>query len=71
MNVPNPTPARIVLAVAAAGVIGNLCLMLADALAPQTNATARPMAPSSVEAMRGRFPGEPRLNRDTPRWKAL
>ena len=56
------TAARIALAVAAAGVIGNLSFMLADALAPQANTTARPSTPSSVEAARGRFPGEPRLH---------
>ncbi len=63
------TPARIALAIAIAGVGANLYLMLNDALALQVRASARSTTSSSVEALRGRFPGEPKLNSDTQHWK--
>lgn len=70
MNFYNLTPARTVLALAAAGVIGNLCFMLGDALSSQVSASARSSVPSSIEAARGRFPGEPTLYKNTQRRRA-
>lgn len=70
MNFQNFSPARLALLVAAAGVLGNLYFMLGDALASKVGASARSAIPSSVEAARGRFPGEPLLFRNSQRRKA-
>jgi hypothetical protein len=70
MNLHHLTPARAALAVAAAAVAGNLYLVAADAMAPQSSASVRFKAPSSDQAARGRLPGEPKSSRDLPRWNA-
>lgn len=64
------TPARIALAVAIAGVGANLYLMFSDATSLQARASARSATSSSVEALRGRFPGERKLNSDTEHWNS-
>ncbi len=70
MNLQDFKPARMAIAIAAAAVVANLFLMLGDALAPQAGASARSATPSSVEAARGRFPGESKANTDAQRWKS-
>lgn len=65
MNLRRIAPGRATLAVAAGAVIGNLYLIASEALAPQPSAAARFEAPSTIQAARGRLPGEPRWRRDS------
>jgi hypothetical protein len=69
MSMHRITPVRAALAVAAAAVAGNLYLLTADALAPQSSASVRHKSPSIDQAARGRLPGEPKSSRETLRWK--
>lgn len=69
MDMHHITLARAALAAAAAAVAGNVYLMAADALAPQSSAAVRFKAPSIDQAARGRLPGEANLSRDGERWK--
>lgn len=70
MNKHCIVPARVALAVAAGAVVGNLYLIAIDALAPQSSAAARFEAPSTIQAARGRLPGEPRWRPDLQRWES-
>lgn len=67
---PVLTPARVAWLAAAVAVAGNLYLVLGDALA---SASASGMqvsssASSCIEAVRGRYPGEPLAQIDTQTW---
>lgn len=66
---PAFTPARFIVAVAAAALAGNVYLLLGDALAPEQVASKRSTTPSSVEAARGQLPGEISVHPDPTRWK--
>lgn len=70
---PVLTPARVAWLAAAVAVAGNLYLVLGDALASasasgmQVSSSAS-SASSCVEAVRGRYPGEPLAQIDTQTW---
>lgn len=65
---PVLTPARVAWVVAAVAVAGNLYLVLGDALASASGVQVSSSASSCVEAVRGRYPGEPLAQIDTQTW---
>ena len=68
---PVLTPARVAWLAAAVAVAGNLYLVLGDALASASGvqvSSSASSASSCVEAVRGRYPGEPLAQIDTQTW---